>query len=195
MYYVLKDLYDDRNVYVSSPPSFDDWDEINDGESGAMIDKWPKGQTLDFSEDSPEGMVLTDQITNSFSWLIASKKFKDLLEKLNLENLEFLPINFLDHKGRARKEPYWIVNFTNLISAVNQKQSIFKKGVGGTLKSFKKLVLLDDVEKNGPPLFCLKEQPTMFLFRQDLKEKIEKLGLTGFRFKASHEYLSLDPNE
>lgn len=144
MYYVLKSLRDQSNVYVSAPPSFDDWGEINDGESGSLLDKWPEGQTLSFSEDRPEGMMLTDQITNSFSWLTASKKIKDILEHLDLENLEFLPIGFLDHKGRARKESYWIVNFTSLLTAVNQQQSIFKKGAGGTLRSFKKLVLLDD---------------------------------------------------
>ena len=89
MYYVLKSLHNDSYVYVSTPPSFDDWDEINDGEYGALLDKWPSGETLKFSEDRPEGVLLTDRITNTFSWLIASKKFKDLLEKLNLDYLEY----------------------------------------------------------------------------------------------------------
>ena len=73
--------------------------------------------------------------------------------------------------------------------------SEFKNSIGGTLDYFKKLVLVCEIEKNGPPIFCLKEQPAMFLFRQDLKEKIEQLGLTGFIFQVSYEYMSLDPNE
>ena len=117
------------------------------------------------------------------------------LKQVLSHGFRYLPIKFLDHKGKLRKEPYWIVNFTKLIPAVNQEQSEFKHSVGGTLDYFKKLVLIDEVEKNGPPLFCLKEQPANFLFRQDLKEKIEKLGLTGFSFKATHEYMTVDPND
>ena len=60
-------MRDQSNVYVSLPPSFDDWDEINDGEYGALLDKWPSGETLKFSEDRPEGVLLTDRITNTLS--------------------------------------------------------------------------------------------------------------------------------
>ena len=156
-----------------------------------MLDKWPKGLTLQYSDGRPEGVILTDNITNTINWLIASEKFKKSIEQLNLDYLEFLPVGFLDHKGRARKESYWIVNFTKLFSAVDRERSEYEHRIGGTLGFFEKLVLTEEIEKNGPPIFCLEEQPAMFLFRQDYKEKIEKLGLTGFRLVPTDKYRSL----
>ena len=175
---------------MTCEPDVDNWDDINEGLS--LLEEWPDGLTIQYSDDNPEGVLLTDSITNGINWLIVSEKFKKSLEQLNLDCLEFLPVGFLDHKGRARKEPYWIVNFTTLIPAVDLEQSIYKKRSLGKLGFFEKLILTNEVEKNGPPIFCLEEQPSMFLFRKDYKEKIEKLGLTGFRLVATDEYKSLD---
>ena len=190
MYYVLKNLYDDRNVYVTGRPAFDDWDEINEGIS--LLGRWPEGLTLQFSKDRLEGVILTDYIANTINWLIVNEKFKKSLEQLNMDYLEYLPVGFLDHKGRPKKEPYWVVNFTNLFPAVDYERSVYKEVSGGTLDFFKTLVLVEEIEKDGPPIFCLKEQPAMFFFRQDYKEKIEKLGLTGFRLIPTDEYKTLD---
>ena len=190
MYYVLKNDYDDRYVYLTCEPDVDNWDEINEGLS--LIENWPDGLTMQYSDDNPEGVLLTDHITNTVSWLIVSEKFKRSLERLDLDYLEFLPIGLLDHKGRAKKEPYWIVNFTKLFPAVNREKSVCEDTIGGTLGFFEKLVLTDEIEKNGPPMFCVKEQPRLFLFRQDYKDKIEKLGLTGFRLVPTDEYKTLD---
>lgn len=190
MYYVLKNSRDQKNVYVTQEPDFDDWDVINEGTS--LVDEWPEGLTLQYSEDRPEGVILTDYITNALNWLIASEKFKHSLEKLNLDYFEFLPVGFLDHKGRTRKEPYWIVNFLKLFPGVNREQSVCEDTIGGTLGFFEKLTLTEEIEKNGPPIFCLKEQPKMVLFRQDYKEKIDALGLTGFRLVPTDEFKTLD---
>ena len=190
MYYILKNLYDDKNVYVDNRPDFDDWDEINDGIP--LLDKWPEGLTIKYSDDNPDGVLLTDHITNTVNWLIVSEKFKKSLEQLNLDYLEFLPVGLLDHKSRPKKEPYWIVNFTKLYPAVDRERSVYEDRSGGTLGFFEKLVLTEEIEKRGPPIFCLEEQPAMFFFRQDYKEKVEKLGLTGFRLVPTNEYRSLD---
>lgn len=189
MYYVLKNEYDDRNVLVTKQPDVKNWAKINRNVS--LLDGWPDGLTMQYSDDNPEGVLLTDHITNTKNWLIASEKFKHSLEQLELDYIEFLPVGFLDHKGRARKEKYWIVNFTKLFTAVDREQSVYKNRIGGKLGSFKKLVLTEEIEKSGPPIFCLEEQPTMFFFRQDYKEKIEALGMTGFRLVATDEYKTL----
>ena len=65
------------------------------------------------------------------NWMVVSETFKSTLEQLNLDYLEFLPVGLLDHKGRSRKELYWIVNFTKLLPAVNREQSVFKERIGG----------------------------------------------------------------
>ena len=190
MYYVLKNKYDDKHVLVTRQPDVKTWAKINRG--APLLDGWPDGVTLQYSDDNPEGVLLTDHITNTRNWLIISEKFKHALDELDLDYLEYLPVGFLDHKGRTKNEPYWIVNFTKLFSAVDREQSIYKDRIGGKLGSFKKLVLADEIVKSGPPIFCLEEQPRMFLFRQDFKEKVDAQGLTGFELVATDEYKSLD---
>ena len=111
---------------------------------------------------------------------------------MDLDYLEFLPVGFLGHKGRARKEPYWIINFTKLFPGVNREQSVCEDTIGGTLGFFEKLTLTEEIEKNGPPIFCLEEQPSLFIFREDFKTDIEKNGLTGFRFVPTDEFKTID---
>ena len=190
MYYVLKKDFDERCVSVSKQPDVKGWAKINTGVS--LLNGWPEGVNLEYSKTRPEGVMLTDQIANNMGWLIVNEKFKQSLEELHQEDFEFLPVGFLDHKGRAKTEPYWIVNFTKLHPAVNLEQSVCEESIGDTLDFFEKLVLTDEIEKNGPPIFCMQEQPTLFLFRQDYKEKIEKLGLTGFHLIATDEFKSID---
>lgn len=61
MYYVLKDDFDERYVYVSKQPDVKNWVKINKGVS--LLDEWPDGVKLQHSKSAPEGVLLTDKIT------------------------------------------------------------------------------------------------------------------------------------
>ena len=56
MYYVLKNDYSDWYVLVTKQSDLESWNKI----SG-----WPDGLTMQYSDDNPEGVMLTDQITHN----------------------------------------------------------------------------------------------------------------------------------
>ena len=63
MYYVLKNDYSDWYVLVTKQSDLESWNKISRGAS--MLDGWPDGLTMQYSDDNPEGVMLTDQITHN----------------------------------------------------------------------------------------------------------------------------------
>src|SRR5262245_42403684 len=141
-YSVIKDDYDEGNVYVS---------DIPDGllrkyqllQGVSRLAGWPADLAARFSDDEPEGMKLTDWVSNPFGWLLISGRFKQLLEDVGAPAVEYLPIKMKNHKGRLASADYWIVNFLVLIGAVDRERSAFEVSAAEDDKiySFDRLIL------------------------------------------------------
>jgi hypothetical protein len=192
-YSVIKEDYDEGNVYVS---------DIPDGllrkyqllQGVSRLAGWPPDLAARFSDDEPEGMRLTDWVSTPFGWLLISGRFKKLLEDVGAPAVEYLPIKMKNHKGRLAGADYWIVNFLVLIEAVDRDRSAFEVSAAEDDKIylFDRLVLRDDVEAKGPVIFRLKEQPRLILVREDLVARIQAAGFTGLLFIATAKYKTHD---
>lgn len=195
-YFVIKEAYDEGNVYVS---------DIPDGlvrkyqllQGISRLAGWPPGLAAQFSKDRAEGMRLTDWVPTPFGWLLISGRFKAILEAMGAPNVEYLPIKMVNHKKRLASPDYWIVNFLVLIEAVDRSRSVFDVDAAEDDKifSFDKLVLLDAVESKGPLIFRPKEAPRLVLVRSDLAERIQGDGLTGLKLTPTSQFRTYDPND
>jgi hypothetical protein len=195
-YFVLLEDYDETNVYISEvPDALPDSYELLQGVSQAA--KWPKDLALRFSKDRKEGMNLTDWVENEYEWLIASGRFKKLLEEAGAPDVEYLRVTIKNHKGRIASADYWVVNFLVHHPAVDRDRSVFEVDAAypSRIYSFDKLVLTNKIENEGPIIFRLAEKPRLVLVRADLAERIEKAKITGLKLKPTDRYLTFDPEE
>lgn len=195
-YFVLKESYDEGNVYVSDiPEGLLRKYQLLKGIS--RVAGWPSDLAARFSDNRPEGMKLTDWVSSAFGWLLISGRFKQLIEEAGAPDTEYLPIKLKNHKGRLASADYWIVNFLRLGDAVDRERSAFEVDAAEDDRIFRfdRLVLLDEFEARGPVIFRLKEQPVLIMVREDLVTRIQVAGLTGLRFTATADYKTYDPDD
>lgn len=195
-YFVLKDIYDETNVIIRDiPKNLKKKYQLLEGIS--RLQDWPQDVVFQFSKERPEGMGLVDLVEETLSLFLISGRFKCILEEYGTKNIEYLPVKMKNHKGKIVAEDYWVVNFLVLIEAVDRKQSLFEVDAGEEDKIyiFHRLILLESVEKSGPPIFRLKEQPQTILIREDLMQRVAKAGLVGMRFTETSKYKTHDHNE
>jgi hypothetical protein len=195
-YFVIQDKFDEQNVYISDiPKGLLRKYQLLEGIS--RLDDWPSDLAARFSDNEPEGMKLTDWVSTAFGWLLISGRFKQLLEDSGTFAVEYLPIKMKNHKGRLASADYWIVNFLELVPAVDRDRSVFEVDAAEDDKifEFERLVLLDEVEARGPVIFRLKEQPVLIMVREDLVARIRSVGFTGLQFTSTADYKSNDPDD
>ena len=188
-YFVVSEDYDETNAYIGNlPNNLERQYELIKGVFRSA--DWPDDIAFIFSKNRPEGMNLNDYVRNKYGWLIISERFKLILEKFNVENIEYLPIQINNHKGRLASKDYWIANFIKLTKAVDRESSTFEASPLDESKvfSFDKLVLTDEVEKAGPLIFRMDEEPMMILVREDLVSRIKEEGLTGMKFTETKDF-------
>jgi hypothetical protein len=189
-YFVIKEDRDEGNVYVSDiPEGLVRQYQLLEGVPRSV--GWPQ-VTAKFSDRRPEGMRLTDWLPTPSGWLLVSDRFKKLIEAMEVANVEYLPIRVRNHKKKIVSESYWIVNFLNLIEAVDRNQSVFDVDAADKNKiyTFDRLVLRAEVDAKGPSVFRMKEKPALVLVRGDLAERIGASRLTGLKLVETAKYVT-----
>ena len=195
-YFLIQGDDDESNVLVSNiPEGLVRQYQLLKGISRAK--DWPDDVTAKFSDMRPEGMRLTDFIRSSFTWLFVSDRFKKVLEDVGVTNVEYLPIKMKNHKKKLVDAKYWIANFTVLVEAVDRSKSVFRVDAADDTKisKFDSLVLLPEVEKNGPAALRMKEWPQLMLVREDLAARIKEAGFTGFTLTETTKYRTIPSSD
>ena len=133
-------------------------------------------------------------VSTPFGWLLIGERFKGLLEKTGLAQVEYLPLRMKNHKKKLVEGSYWIVNFLVLTEAVDRDQSAFEVDAGDDNKIFRfdRLVLRSEIEAKGPAVFRLKEQPYLILVREDIAAQIREAGFTGLRLVETSKYTTYE---
>jgi len=192
-YFIIREAADDANVYVSDiPDGLQRKYQLLKGIS--RLADWPPDLAAKFSDIRPEGMRLTDWIPTPFGWLLISERFKQILEKSGLAQVEYLSIKMKNHKKKVVGATYWLVNFLVLTEAVDRDRSAFEVDAGEDDKIFRfdRLVLRSEIESKGTIIFRLKEQPQLVLVREDLAAQISEAGLTGLRLVETSKYTTYE---
>lgn len=157
--------------------------------TGAPCKSWfPEG--VKFEVDSKSGPVLADSIPNVVLLKIVSARLKGVLEEQSSGEIEFLPVEVLDHQHVPVDSPYFVANALTVISCMDHEQSDFVMSAldKTQVHHIRRLVL--DLTKipEETNLFRLAEEPDLVLVRGDLAEAINDSGCTGINFTDIRDY-------
>lgn len=174
--------------------------ELNlDWETGDSMSKQREIGHL-FAEVSENyGTILRDIFINDFSGVILNRKCIDILKSIGVSNLEEFPLTIKDNNTGKEITNYSMYNIIGILSCVDKQNSEFEydESTPDQVHWFDKLVIdtkkIDafnkKLGKNGPiKIFRMAERFYTIIVHEDVKNAIEKEGLTGWTFTRTDKY-------
>lgn len=147
-------------------------------------------EDVEFTMDDNKGMVLVDSIPNRTFLLIFSEKLKSILEKEAPGEIEFLPIQVLDHQKNKVESSYYIANVLTVISCTDHQKSVYEMSAldKAQVHHFEHLVLDKAKIPNNTKIFRLREKTRLVLVRHDFAKLLVDSGCTGINFMNIEDY-------
>lgn len=180
-YYKL--MYDFQNDSDVINCTVENLDSVNryDVEKGLNISDWDIGIKMSF--EAEEGQRFSDYVANNMGWFVVTRKFKEILDKVQNFKLQFIPIEAINKATSNSYTTFYLVNICSLLDGLDlehSKYSVFTVGEEKVLSvkvySMKKSVV------EGHQIFRLKSSSVAIFVSEELKKEIEKNRITGCDF-------------
>lgn len=188
---VIWDYKDEGRSCLLDPPSGIDRDwELHEGVPRAAT--FPPDARFRMSDDHKRSIGLTDNLMNLAGLAVISERLKELLVSKSLKNVEYLPVQIINHKGRETAPRYFILHAIVPQDCLDLQASgcSYNAIVPSDIDSVQALVI--DPARLDPDvmLFRLKDFGAPLLIRRDLAEAISGAGFRGVSFLELSEYES-----
>ncbi len=174
--------YDDGAVLTDVPEDGPEDFEYDLGKSLARQFPAQEEAIMVFDIDYPEGIKLYDFVPALDSVLVVSSKVQDLLNRLKLENMEFLPLTLLDHKGKVASKDYSILNVIGSLEFIDMSKSDYDEDPldEGQIARMKNLVINESKVPESAKIFRAKTMMDQFFIHDDVKIAFEEAGIKGY---------------
>lgn len=160
-------------------------------EHGQKLNPWQFTESLRLE---PQGIirfpVKPDGVELDFSWAsfsipVVSRRFVQLFERLGIQDVQFLPVEVEGHTG-----PWFILNSLRILRCIEDARcaevQYFKPEDGQPEKvgeyRYVRGMRIDPSEAEGAHLFRPWGWPEALIVSEDLKQALEREGITGTRF-------------
>ncbi|NOZ52463.1 MAG: hypothetical protein GXP08_04865 [Gammaproteobacteria bacterium] len=155
---------------------------ITDHTSGRTLKGiYPENAELYMDEDH-SGMRLLDFVANHLTYLIVSKKVKQVLQQEGVDNIEYWPVLIYDQKKRLASSDYCILNVLGTVDCLDHENSEYDRSIldPARIQHFDKVVFHEDKVPEDVKIFRLKDREAMIFIRNDLLDALKKNNLKGF---------------
>lgn len=122
------------------------------------------------------GIHSSDYIASGMN--VFSRRFKDLIESLNIENIEFIPI-VISQKGNNEKE-FYLLKFNKAEDCIDYKKSDVVI-IQGLIRKINKLKIKEDFNNR---LFQIEGLKLRIAVSEEMKTAIEQNNFKGIKFSA-----------
>ena len=184
-YFILDSSGDDDHCIIDTDsPSLRDF-------SWKLAEGTPAGSPLptDLSvrmDTSHPGLIIPDFIGNTLRVFMVSNRLKTLWDREEAAKIEWVPIRIYNHKRRIASKDSFIANVLTAQDCVDMERTVSEPSYlwPGNIGPLYKLYL--DPARIDPKLklFRLAKRPTTLIIRDDLRETMEREGITGTRYIA-----------
>lgn len=183
-YWVLKTGSLQNGVYLSAvPPNGPDGFEYWDGIS--LIKKFPASSEaqMGFSDDYPDAIKLYDFVTNIDDLFIVSKKVKEIIEGLSVDNMEYFQLTLFDHQMKIAATDYYILNLVGSIDCIDMDETVcvMERLLKGRISDIDNLVLDESKIPPDAKMFRLANKPEEYIVSDAVRKVFEENGITNFK--------------
>jgi hypothetical protein len=155
-----------------------------------LADRFPTDAEVRMDPEFPDDIELVDSLRSNGDLLIVNERVRSLFEAEGVRNIELLPVNVINHKGKAVKERYTVVNLLSRIDCIDLGKSKFKiNSIDKVSISVMSDMVLDPQRlPKDIKLFRPQRFETIMLIDRALAEKIQEEGLRGFLFEEVQDF-------
>ncbi|MCY1042220.1 hypothetical protein OV208_12925 [Corallococcus sp. bb12-1] len=179
-YWVLKAESPDGAIIDAMPKdSPTNW-KLSKGEPLAR--QFPMGGKVSFSDHFPDRRKVYDFVRNTVGVLLVSSRVKQVLEELQVDNTEFLPITLCDHQWKPVGKDYGILNVLGSQDVIDMKKSDYDIDpiTQKEITRLGNLVLTKDGIDPKAEVFRARDMMELILISDRVQEAFVNAGLTGF---------------
>ncbi len=143
------------------------------------VKKWPAGITF-YAEGEPLEDYLFPTVVN---WILVSGRVKQVLEELGVEGVQFLPIRVVRKETGEEVPGYYVLHVWKHIPALDEEHTVFLEPKDEKYPQLSILKVALRREAIGKAdIFRLKEKHVSVYVSRRVKERLEEIGATGFKW-------------
>jgi hypothetical protein len=149
-----------------------------------LADGFPSDVTFQMKEDFPDDTLLTDTLINVNSVLIISEKTKEALTELGVKDVEYLPVVIKDHRGKASKTQYYVLNplvWAPLLK-FQECEPTMNDLIPDMAESLSAFVVDPEAAAKAPLVFHIQHIPEYVGIRTSLARELDARGLVNNRW-------------
>ncbi len=190
MLWVMETILESENhLFIYDSPSVLVENDLNLNRGEVVYRNIPNDLEFVYSEN-PADLAQDNIPANGMSGLLVSEAVKETFDAFDVSNIQFFPVKLTNLQGGKTLGKYYFANIIGIYSIVDIDKSIVEMCpvVKDMFFSIESLIFEEIEEDEYPPIFRLKEMPSVIIVNDLIKETIEKSNLTGFRFHKPEHY-------
>ncbi|NMO18351.1 hypothetical protein HPC49_34240 [Pyxidicoccus fallax] len=144
---------------------------------------YPKDPRIQFRPENP-GIKLSSLLGSTLSYLTVSSALKETIATFCQDiEVEYLPFDLYDHKGRLYSRDYFIINPIGTRDCLDIEAAGLIRGPEGSIIKVRNYVVAPAKAASLPNLFRIQEDPMTYVIGAPLAEAIREKGFTNVLLK------------
>jgi len=140
---------------------------------------WPEGITFYSVGEHIEDYLFPIMV----DWILVSERVRLALEGMGVQGVQFLPVRVVRQERDIEIPDYYVLHVWNQISALDEKHTVYlePRHEKHPELSIVKVALRREAV-GGLDIFRIKEDPVSVYVSKRVKERLEEIGATGFKW-------------
>ena len=183
-YWVLDSIMYEDSVFLSVvPPNGPECYKYSDGVTLAKEHPKIDDAIMCFDSNYPDRTKLYDFLPNIDSLIIVHSKVKNIFERLNVNNIEYLQVRLWNHNRQPVSDEYYIVNPLGSINFIDMDKSEYRMGalVKTQIKRIKNLVVNSNVIPDDAKIFRASTKLDQIFINEDVRKALVDEEISGFK--------------
>lgn len=143
------------------------------------VEDWPEKITFHSKGEHFQDYLFTTVV----DWILVSERVKQILEKLGIDGVQFLPIRVVREETSEEILDYYVLHVWKQISALDENHTIYREPKNERYPQLNiiKVALRREAIKDTE-VFRLRERNVSVYVSRRVKERMEHERMTGFKW-------------
>ena len=171
----------DSAIIKAFPNDGPDFWELLEGEPIAT--HFPETIKLKFSPSRPDKIRLYDFVDNTKSVRIVSKRVRAIFDQFSIDQVEYIPVDIMDHQGNLASNDYFLMNVMNTQPIIDMERSKYEMCMieEGQISGFDEIRLTTEQVDMNASIFRSDRRASLYFMTDDVVQAIKAAGLTGLK--------------